>query len=97
MGLAILGEVLSDWRKYELDAMIYVAEGAEPTIDMPVSVLAFDGKRKRHFEGQRYLLGIEQMRDAIEGLESQLGRTATVSERLRAVVHYSRHDAFIEP
>lgn len=93
----VLGDVLKDWRKYELDDSIYVPAGTEPSLEARVSVLPFDPKRKRVFEEQHYLLGIEQVRDAVEGLERQLGRTATPHERLRAVVHFARHDAFIEP
>jgi hypothetical protein len=97
MGLALLGDVLQNWRKYELDDSIYVPAGTEPSLDAQVNVLPFDRKRKRAFEDQHYLLGIEQVRDVVEGLERQLGRTATLLERLRAVVHFARHDAFIDP
>jgi hypothetical protein len=96
-GLALLGEIIKDWRAYELDDEIYVPIEAEPALDAPVNVLHFDRARKRVFEGQRYLLGIEQVRDAIEGLEGQLGRPASPVERLRAVLHFARHDAFIDP
>jgi len=97
MGNSILGDVLSDWGKYELDDSIYVPEGVEPTLDLDVSVLSFDPVRKRSFDGKEYLLGIEQVRDVIEGLEQQIGRSSTQSERLRAVLHYARYDAFIDP
>jgi hypothetical protein len=97
MGRGLLGDVLRDWRKYELDDSIYLPAGTEPSIDVEVSVLPFDRTRKRVFEGQQYLLGIEQVRDVVEGLERQLGRSATPNERLRAVLHFARHDAFIDP
>ncbi len=97
MGLALLGDVLKDWRQYELDDCIYVPAGTEPSLEAQVNVLPFDRKRKRIFEEQHYLLGIEQVRDAVEGLERQLGRAATPVERLRAIVHFARHDAFIDP
>lgn len=96
MGLAILGEVLSDWRRYELDDSIYVPLGVEVSNETKVHVLHFDRTRKRVFDGQRYL-GIEQVRDVVEGLDRQLGRAATPTERLRAVLHFVRHDAFIDP
>jgi hypothetical protein len=97
MGFALLGDVLQDWQKYELDDSIYVPAGTEPSLDAQVNVLTFDRARKRIFEGQHYLLGIEQLRDVVEGLEAQLARRTTPSERLRAVLHYARHDAFIDP
>lgn len=97
MGFSLLGDVLRDWSNHELDDSIYLPRGAVPAIDLPVSILPFDPLRKRTFQDQEYFLGIEQIRDVIEGLEAQLGRTADIEERLRAVTHYARHDAFIEP
>ena|ERR1700678_4695385 len=97
MGIAILGNVLTDWGMYDLDDEIYVAAGADLTLTLPVNVLSFDRQRSRIFEGQEYLLGIEQVRDVIEGLQAQLGRPPTPQERLRAVIYYARHDAFIDP
>jgi hypothetical protein len=86
-----------DWRAHELDDSVYVPAGTEASLDTEVNVLPFDRARKRPIEGQQYLLGIEQIRDVVEGLEQQLGRAATPTERLRAVLHYARHDAFIDP
>lgn len=97
MGLVLLGDVLANWDKYELDDEIYLPRGVQPTLDGGAHVFAFDPARKRSFEGNEYLLGIEQVREVVEGLEAQLGRTATPSERLRAVVHYALNDAFIDP
>lgn len=97
MGLVLLGEVLANWDKYELDDEIYLPSGAEPTLGMVAYVFPFDPKRKRSFESNEYLLGFEQVRDVVEGLEAQLGRTTTPHERLRAVVHYALNDAFIDP
>jgi hypothetical protein len=92
-----LGDLLRDWRQHQLDASIYLPAGVAPSLDTEVNVLPFDRLRKRLFDGQEYLLGIEQVRDVIEGLERELGRQATPKERLRAVVHFARYDAFIEP
>jgi hypothetical protein len=95
MGLSILSDILNNWDSFELDDCIYIPEGVDIALDLPVRVLPFDPKLKRIFEGQVYLLGIEQLRDAILGLESQLGRAASASERLAAATYYARHDAFI--
>jgi hypothetical protein len=92
-----LGDVLRDWSKYELDDSIYVPIGVEPVLDEAVSVLPFERARTRVLEAQHYLLGIEQLRDVVEGLERQLGRAATPNERLRAALHFARHDAFVDP
>jgi hypothetical protein len=97
MGLALLEDVLKDWSKCELDDSIYVPVGTELSLDVQVQVLPFDRTRKRLYEGRQYLVGIEQVRDAVEGLERQIGRIATPIERLRAVLHFARHDAFIDP
>ena len=98
MGIALLRDVLMNWSRYELDDEIYPPSGmSDPSLDAEVNVLPCDPNRKRTFEGQSYFLGIEQIRDVIEGLEAQLRRPATPIERLRAVVHYARHDAFIDP
>jgi hypothetical protein len=69
MGIALLAEVLNDWHKYELDDSIYLPSGVEPSLDLVVNVLPFDPSRRRQFEGQEYFLGIEQVRDVIEGLK----------------------------
>lgn len=97
MGLALLGDILNHWETYPLDDEIYLPIGEEPALEMSVRVLHFDARRSRFFEGYKYLLGIEQVRDAITGLEYQLRRAATPSERLRAVLYYARYDAFIDP
>lgn len=86
-----------NWATHELDDSIYLPLDTEPSLDTVASVLPSDRDRKRVFEGQYYLLGIEQVRDAIEGLEAQLGRVTAPIERLRAVVYYAQHDAFIDP
>jgi hypothetical protein len=93
----LLGDILTGWKSYALDDSIYLPAGVEPKIDTPASVLPFDRTRGRSIPGQVYFLGIEQVRDVVEGLEGQLGRAATPSERLRAAVLYARHDAFIDP
>ena len=97
MGLVLLGDVLANWNRYELDDEIYLPKGIQPTLDGGAHVFPFDPKRKRSFEGNEYLLGIEQVCEVVEGLEAQLGRVATPGERLRAVLHYAQHDAFIDP
>jgi hypothetical protein len=97
MGLGILGEVLHHWQAYALDDTIYVRKGEALGVESEVAILPGDPDRKRDFEGRTYLLGIEQVRDVLEGLEAQLGRVPTASERLRAVLHYATYDAFIDP
>ena len=97
MGITVLGDVLSNWSKYELEDSIYLPKGTQPALDAVAQVRPFDPDRKRDVESEKYFLGIEQVRDVVEGLEAQLGRAATPPERLRAVVHYALNDAFIDP
>jgi hypothetical protein len=100
MGTAILGDVLSDWSSYELDDSVYLPVGASASLNMRVNVVPFDPEQPdlpRIFDDQEYLLGIEQIRDVVDGLQQQLGRAPTPDERLRAVLHYARYDAFIDP
>lgn len=95
MGITLLIDVLMNWNTYDLGDEIYLR--GEPSLHVEASVFPFDPLRGRTFEGQSYFLGIEQTRDVIEGLEAQLRRPPTPIERLRATVHYARHDAFIDP
>ncbi|WP_437667706.1 DUF7716 domain-containing protein [Sorangium sp. So ce1182] len=67
------------------------------TLDTVVTILPFDRHRPRRFEGLEYILSFEQVRDAVVGLEAQLRRATSAEERLAAVLHYARHDAFIDP
>jgi hypothetical protein len=97
MGPSLLGDILANWSAHELDDSIYLPAGSEPSLGQKVNVLPFDPLRKRIFEGQHYWLGIEQVRDVVEGLQHQLQREATPDERLKAAAHYARFDAFIDP
>ena len=99
MEITVLGDVLNDWGKYDLDDSVYLPAGVNPSLDLAVSIVPFDPlfEPGRIFNGQEYLLGIEQVRDVVEGLRDQLGRPPTLGERLRAVVHYAHYDAFIDP
>ena len=97
MGSSLLEDVLTNWSGYDLDDSIYLPEGSEPSLKLQVNVLSFDPLRKRTFAGQVYWLGIEQVRNVVEGLQGQLKRQATLDERLKAVAHYAKFDAFIDP
>ena len=61
--------MLENLQEYELDDSLYLPIGTEPSLSVQVNVLPLDPMRKRLFDGQQYLLGIEQIRDAIVGLE----------------------------
>jgi hypothetical protein len=87
-----------NWDQYDLGDEIFIpSDLSNLTLEAEVHVLPFDEYRGREFEGRHYFLGIEQIRDVIEGHEAQLGRPLTPIERLKATVHYARYDAFIDP
>ena len=95
MEYSTLADVLANWREFELDDSLYMPAGSEISLDLAVNVLPFDPTRRRSFEGQVYLLGIEQIRDVLAGLETQLGRAPSLTERLKAIAHFVQYDAFI--
>ncbi|MEZ4301818.1 MAG: hypothetical protein R3B70_43185 [Polyangiaceae bacterium] len=95
MGKILLGDVLANWSSYELDESIYLTAGDEVTLMSEVSIVSLDENRGRTFGRLEYLLGIEQIRDVVEGLEQQLGRATTPEERLPAVLFYRANDAFM--
>ena len=97
MGTSLLGDVLDDWSSFELDDEIYVPAAVELSLDTPVRVLPFDPNRPRMVNHEKYFLGIEQVRDVVDGLRQELRRPPTGYERLKAVLHYVQHDAFIDP
>ena len=90
------GEVLAQWARFELDDALYVPTDDILGLETVVDLIPFDGINPRKAD-RRYLLGIEQVRDVIEGLTEQLARAPTPGERLKAVLHYARHDAFNDP
>lgn len=97
MGFTALNNVLVNWDTYDLDGVVYLPAGTDPSLDAMVTVLPFDPAKNRRLEGLEGFIGLEQLRDAVEGLEAQLGRATTPGERLRAAIHYTRHDTFIDP
>lgn len=92
-----LREVLEQWARFELDDSLYVQPGEALGLASAVEIVAHDRATSRSVDGRAYLLGIEQVRDVVDGLAAQLGRPPTMSERLKAVLHYAEHDAFIDP
>lgn len=97
MGITVLRDVLAEYRTYEMDGVIYLPVGVDPSLDAAATVLSYDPAINRRIEGLEGFLLIEQVRDIVEGLEAQLSRVTTPSERLRAVIHYALHDAYIDP
>jgi hypothetical protein len=90
-------EVLDQWARFELGDSLYVQPGETLGLESAVEIVPCDRATARSLDGKAYLLGIEQVRDVIDGLAAQLERSPTMSERLKAVLHYAEHDAFIDP
>ena len=97
MESTVLRDVLQSWDGYGLDDDIYIRSGAPRDLATEVMIFPFDRVRPRIFGSWEYLLSFEQVRDVIEGLERQLGRSTSLEERAAAVLHYAEQDAFIEP
>ena len=79
----------------EPDDMIYISSDAQLSVNMEVDILPADPSRPARFQGRIYLLGIEQIRDAIEAAETTLQRSATPEQRYAAIKHFFDNDAFI--
>jgi hypothetical protein len=95
MGKSVLRMILMNNDSFELDDMLYVADDAELRLDTDIDVLPADASRPARIVGQRYLLGVEQVRGAIEAAEGELQRVATLRERFAAVKHFAENDAFM--
>ena len=96
MGKHVLRSLLRDSRDFEPDDQLYVdEEDAAPMLDSVVEVLACDLDRPAQWQRKRYLMGIQQLRDAIDALEGDIGRTATIDERYKAFKYFLEHDAFL--
>lgn len=95
MGSIALRDLLVSIDGLELGDSLYVDADAPISIDSPITITEYDPDdpwKKPH--GKRYILGVEQLRDAIDAAEMALERRATIAERFRAVVHFIDHDAF---
>ena len=77
MGSVLLGDVLANWNKYELDDEIYLPNGIQPMLDGVAYVFPFDPGRKRSFEGNEHLLGIEQVCEVMM-IEQGAGRAGVL-------------------
>lgn len=95
MGSTVLRDLLVSTDGLTVNYEIYVDEQETIGIDSPVTMTEFDpDDPSKKPQGMRYILGIEQLRDAIDAAEMALGRPASVLERFRAVLHFIDHDAF---
>lgn len=95
MGSTVLRDLLVSTDGLTVNYELYVDEDEPIDIDSPVTMTEFDPddpSKKPH--GMRYILGVEQLRDAIDAAEMALGRHATIPERFRAVLYFIDHDAF---
>lgn len=97
MGSLVLRDLLISIDGFELDDSLYVDKGVPIRIDSPITITKFDPDSLDDTPpDKQYILGIEQLRNAISAAEMALGRPASVQERFRAVVHFIDHDAFAD-
>lgn len=97
MGKSVLKHLLISTEHLEADDELYVEHDAGMHLDTVVNILPCDPTRPAQIPGWRYILGVEQLRDTIEALETNLNKKATLRERLLAVKYFIDHDAFISP
>lgn len=97
MGSLVLRDLLVSIDGFDLDDSLYVDKGVPIHIDSPITITKFDPDNLDDTPpSKHYILGIEQLRNAISAAEMALGRPASVPERFRAVVHFIDHDAFAD-
>lgn len=97
MGSTVLRNLLISADELAVNYELYVNENEPIRIDSPITMTEFDpDDPAKRPQGMRYVMGVEQLRDAIDAAEIALGRRASVLERFRAVVHFIDHDAFAD-
>lgn len=94
MGQQLL-DVIRSWQKYPLSDSIYVARDADVSGATVVDVVSHEDDPAPSRD--RYLIGIEQIRDIVEGLTEFFGAEPTSDEAVRSVLYYAENDAFLDP
>jgi hypothetical protein len=87
----LLKDVIARWRNFDIEDNLYVAPGDPLGADTLVVIHPASERPKP--SGLSYFIGVEQIRDVVEGLSADLGRAPTEDEAVRAVIHYAEFDA----
>ena len=76
------------------EMIVFVPQGDEVNLTTPALVLDFD-ESEEGVPGYRYLLEVELVKDVIEvWSEWRDGQVPSPDEKLSAVLHYARNDAY---
>ena len=91
-------DVVDRLAEFDEDLTIYVGDvdvasgEAEATVDYETD----DGEPPDRARGMRYLLEVSLAKDAIRvWSEWRAGAEPSIEQKIEAVVHYAKHDAFI--
>ena len=101
MGRIILRELIGGIGQFGVEDVAYVPgemDLGEVTPETSVIIRTYDPQDpSKRPEGGKYFLEVSVMREVIEGLETQLNRSATIEESVKAIRHYAIYDAYIDP
>jgi hypothetical protein len=90
-----LGELLTSIDDIPDGLIVYVPDGEEIDLSTPSILFDLDAAAKKS-EGLRYLLEVELIKDVIQAWSDwRNGRLPDLNDKLKAVVHYAEHDAYL--
>ena len=98
--LTTLNELAARLEQLDEDLTIYVQDGPDADASSP-AVAALepeDGSLPPEAAGLDYLLEVEQACEVIEVWRRwRAGQQPSVADKVQAVLHYAKHDAYIQP
>ena len=90
-----VGDVLADADDLDDELIMFVPESGEVGLATPALLVSFE-EYERGVDGHRYLLEVENIKEAIDVWSLwRDGRAPTPDDRLAAVVYYATNDAFM--
>lgn len=85
-------DLLLNYGQYEGDDSAHVPLGTEITLDTDVEIVSSDDPGPRPRGALRGLM-MEQFDHELHRIDQNLGRPATLDDRLRVILHYVENDA----
>jgi len=95
MGSTLLSDILDNLRDLGLDDVVFARTDGDICEGTEGVVMHADAAPDADPPGLKSLLMVQQLIDIIDSLEFELGRSATFLERIRAIEHYMKYDAYI--
>jgi hypothetical protein len=91
-----LGELLTRIDEISDGPIVYVPDGEDVGLATGVTLLSLSEVTPRRPEHLTYLLEVEIIKDVLQTWSDwRGGRTPTLDDKLRAVLHYADHDAYL--